>query len=375
MATFKHFGVPRIYFGPGCLKELPGLVSELSQELDIAPDSKILIVCGSHAKRGLLEELEKLLQPAELAVFVMPFGEPTLSLVEKGIEAAQDTSLVIGAGGGSALDTAKAIAGLAKLEGAPEEYFFGREIDKPSLPWIGIPTTAGSGAEATNNSVLIHKGKKQSVRSPFWFAKGALVDPNLTLSLPPQQTAASGFDALTHAVEAYCSRFSNPLSDLLSRQAIELVTKSLPGAVEDGSDLKAREDLLLGSLLAALAFVNCRLGAVHGLAHPIGVRSGASHGVTCALLLPHVFLCNLPVLGSKAQDIADIWQAASPEEVAEKIWHLLDKFGLPKTLRELGIEQEDLPDIARESLPSASLAANPQPFDFHQLVDLLEKAY
>ena len=373
MATFKHFGVPRIYL-PGCLKS-SRLVSELSQELDIAPDSKILIVCGSHAKRGLLEELEKLLQPAELAVFVMPFGEPTLSLVEKGIEAAQDTSLVIGAGGGSALDTAKAIAGLAKLEGAPEEYFFGREIDKPSLPWIGIPTTAGSGAEATNNSVLIHKGKKQSVRSPFWFAKGALVDPNLTLSLPPQQTAASGFDALTHAVEAYCSRFSNPLSDLLSRQAIELVTKSLPGAVEDGSDLKAREDLLLGSLLAALAFVNCRLGAVHGLAHPIGVRSGASHGVTCALLLPHVFLCNLPVLGSKAQDIADIWQAASPEEVAEKIWHLLDKFGLPKTLRELGIEQEDLPDIARESLPSASLAANPQPFDFHQLVDLLEKAY
>ena len=147
----------------------------------------------------------------------MPFGEPTLSLVEKGIEAAQDTSLVIGAGGGSALDTAKAIAGLAKLEGAPEEYFFGREIDKPSLPWIGIPTTAGSGAEATNNSVLIHKGKKQSVRSPFWFAKGALVDPNLTLSLPPQQTAASGFDALTHAVEAYCSRFSNPLSDPLKQ--------------------------------------------------------------------------------------------------------------------------------------------------------------
>ena len=145
--------------------------------------------------------------------------------------------------------------------------------------------------------------------------------------------------------------------------------------MEDGSDLKAREDLLLGSLLAALAFVNCRLGAIHGLAHPIGVRSGASHGVTCALLLPHVFLCNLPVLGSKAQDIADIWQAASPEEVAEKIWHLLDKFGLPKTLRELGIEQEDLPDIARESLPSASLAANPQPFDFHQLVDLLKKAY
>lgn len=377
MAAFKHYGVGRIHFGLGSIQELPTVIAELKAELGLPNSFTALVVLGRHGKESLLDKIQALLAEAnvKLELFILPPGEPELATVEAGIQAAKGVSLVIGLGGGSTLDAAKAIAGLTNLPGQPEEYFFGHTIDKPSLPWIGIPTTAGSGAEVTNNSVLIHKNKKQSIRSPFWFAKAALVDPELTISLPREQTAICGLDALTHALEAYLSRFSTPISDLLSLKAVELVAKALPLAVEAGNNLKTREEMLLGSLLSARAFVNCRLGAVHGLAHPIGVRSGKPHGLVCAVLLPHVYLYNLPVVGEKAQNLAQVWQLEQPKAVAEKIWDLLAKFGLPTSLSQLGIKEEELAAIAKDSLPSASLAANPKTADFQELMALLERAF
>ena len=377
MTAFKHYGVSRIHFGPGSMQELPAILEELKLELGLPKSFTTLVICGRHAQDSSLPQIQDLLAKSQVKMetFILPSGEPELASVDAGIEAAQDASLVIGLGGGSALDAAKAIGGLAKLPGRAEEYFFGRTPDKPSLPWLGIPTTAGSGAEVTNNAVLIHQDKKQSVRSPLWFAKAAIVDPELTLSLPPKQTAICGLDALTHATEGYLSRFSTPLSDLLSLRAVELVVENLPGAVTGGHDLKAREGLLLGSLLSAKAFVNSRLGAVHGLAHPIGVRSGQPHGLVCGMLLPHVFLYNLPQVTSKAEDLAKIFKSRAPEDIAEKIWQLLAQFQLPKTLSAIGIKQEELAAIAKESLPSASMAANPKNADFKELMLLLERAF
>ena len=200
------------------------------------------------------------------------------------------SDVVIGLGGGSAMDAAKAIASLARQSGTIWEYHSGKKIEKEGLPFVAIPTTAWTGAEITNNSVLTDRkvSLKKSIRSPYMIARVALVDPDLTLFLPSQVTAYTGMDAFTQALESYVTRTSNPITDTLALQAIEIIFQNLPQAVANGKDAETRGKMALGSLLSAMAFSNSGLGAVHGLAHPIGARFGVPHGLACAILLPHV---------------------------------------------------------------------------------------
>ena len=231
-------------------------------------------------------------------------GEPEISTVEQGVALAktENCDLVIGFGGGSTLDAAKAIAAMLTNGGDLLDYIEiigrGKKLTKWSAPFIAIPTTAGTGSEVTRNAVLAspeHK-LKVSLRSPLLFAKVAMVDPELTYDLPPALTASTGLDALTQLIEPFVCNRANPMTDGLCVEGLRRAARSLRVAFSKGQDKDAREDMAVASLFGGLALSNAGLGAVHGLAGPIGGSFSAPHGAICAALLPHVMAINLRAL-------------------------------------------------------------------------------
>lgn len=362
-----------IIFGKGAINHLGEKVTNLG--------SKALLVTGRSAMRksGILDKVVNQLSSKGIAVEVFDKVEhdPSLKTVDEGIDEAmkKDVSVVIGLGGGSAIDAAKTIAAITNKEGRLEDYHEGKlQIDKPGLPFIAIPTTAGTGAEITNNAVLTNREKKlkKSIRSPFMIAKVALVDPELTLSCPPSLTAHSGMDALTHAIESFISKASNPITDTLALRAIEILFFNLPLAVEKGEDLNVREKMALGSLLSGMAFSNSGLGAVHGLSHPLGAHYNIPHGLACATLLPWVLEYNLPVRREKMDIIAEKIGAKRGEDVPETIKELLKRLKIPPTFKKWGIKKEDIPVMVKKSR-SGSMAKNPREASDEDLKQILEK--
>ncbi|PIY51208.1 MAG: hypothetical protein COZ06_05415 [Armatimonadetes bacterium CG_4_10_14_3_um_filter_66_18] len=348
----------KIVFGRGCVQQLARAVG--------ASGGRVLVVTGKQGlqsaglQRALLSHLEANGIAASLFAAVEP--DPSLATVERGVEAArtQGSEVVVGVGGGSALDAAKAIAVAATQPESVRVYHVGKELERDGLPFIAVPTTAGTGAEITRNAVLTDKrrGLKLSLRSERMVAKVALLDPELTVSLPPEKTAYSGMDALTQAIEAYLTRAPNPVSDALALRACEVIHRNLATAVADGTDLPAREAMLLGSLLSALAFSNSGLGAVHGLAHPLGARLGIPHGLACAVLLPHVMELNLDVRRGRLTEIAACFGRTRAEDALTEIESLLTTVGLPASLRGWGLTEELFPLLIAESRGS-SMSKNP----------------
>jgi len=349
---------------------------------------RALLVCGQQAVRcGLVDRAVSLAAGygVEVELYVRAGGEPDLHMVYEACSLARvgNCDVIVGLGGGSAMDLAKAVAGLALLEGTPAEYFAGRDVDGPSLPFVAIPTTAGTGAEVTKNAVLIDSEAriKHSIRDDRWFPQWALVDPELTADMPPGVTASSGSDALCQAIEAYTSIGATPLTDALAEQAIGLIGRSLPRAYASGDDLQAREDMAYGSLLAGMAMANARLGAVHGMAHPLGVTFDLSHGMICGLLLPYAMEYNLPVTPKYAR-VAELLGAlpagASDMELrhaaVRHVRALLRDIDIPEHLRPLGVRDEDLDAIVEASLPSGSLKHNPRRLDGNDVLRILESA-
>jgi len=371
-----------IYQGIGCFEQLGKVAASHGR--------KALLACGRHALRraGILPRALELLSAAGVgcALYDQVEGEPTLPMVSQGIALARDQGcdLAIGLGGGSAMDVAKAVAGLLPLAGSPAEYLAGRKVERPGLPFIAVPTTAGTGAEATKNAVLIdpQQGVKTSIRHDSWFARAALVDPALTLHAPRAVTAAAGGDALCQAIETYVSIGASPITDALCEDALRRIGRSLVRVCEDGSDLVARADMLYGSLMGGMALANARLGAVHGMAHPLGFRYNIPHGVICALLLPHVMAYNLPYATAKYARIAEILgvntSGMAAEQAAEAavqaVAEINRRIGIPATLRGFGVPREDWPAIIAESLPSGSLKANPRPMQAEDVQAVLEMA-
>ncbi|HAA90479.1 MAG: 1,3-propanediol dehydrogenase DhaT [Thermoanaerobacterales bacterium 50_218] len=375
------FLVPaRIIFGPGSSGRLGEEACRFGR--------RVLLVTGKRSLRlsGMLDRVLAPLEAAKLDVlmFDQVDPEPSLEVVEKGREAAREQSvdLVVAAGGGSVLDVGKAIAGLFYEEGTVREYFEGRPIEKVGLPWIAVPTTAGSGAEATRNSVLIDpvSERKQSIRCDWWMARVAVVDPVLTMSMPPRLTAITGMDALTHAIEAYTSRWSHPLTSSLALEAAILISRNLYSAYQKGSNREAREKMSLASLMAGIALNNARLGAVHGLAHPIGLRYHLPHGLVCGILLPYVMEYNLTIVEEKyariALELGLVQPGSSSGEAARRLIHfvksLKKRLGIPEKLSEVGLRAGDLSSIAEAALPSGSLAANPRAARKDDLLEILK---
>ncbi|HGE70763.1 TPA: iron-containing alcohol dehydrogenase [Candidatus Poribacteria bacterium] len=352
--------------------------------------NKAFLVTGKSAMRkaGYIDKIIDILKSAgvdDIFLYDQAEHDPSVETVDKGVQLAKEGNynVVIGIGGGSAMDTGKTIASLMNNEGSAGDYQSGKEITNPGVPFIAVPTTAGTGAEITNNSVITNREKKikQSIRSPLMIAKVAIVDPVLTKTMPPYVTASSGMDALTQAIETYVSLSANPFSDTLALRSISIISQNLYKAFENGDDMSARENMAMGSLFGAMAFANSALGAVHGLAHPIGALFDVPHGVICGLLLPYVMEYNLPAKTERFAQIAksmDQYIEGESDEInahraIEFIHNLITKLKLPKRLSELGITRDDLPLIAK-SAKGSSLNNNPRPTDPESLVEIMLSA-
>jgi alcohol dehydrogenase class IV len=379
----KQFYLPtKVITGLGCFSQMPEVARGLGQ--------KALFVCGQKALRrsGILERALNDLQKAgvQTILYDAVHSEPTLGMVQRAVDLArqEQAEVVIGIGGGSAMDVGKATAVLSRQTGTVEEHHRGRAIDKPGLPFISIPTTAGTGTEVTNNAVLTDPelGIKKSIRGPLLYPKIAIVDPELTLSLPPEVTASSGADALCQAIESFVGHGAQPASDALSGQAIQWIGRSLVRAHENGSDIQARADMLYGSLLAGMSMTNTRLGGAHGLAHPLGHRYHIPHGVICGLLLAYVMEYSLEYAPDKYAQAALLLQldvgGMSPKEAArqavEAVRRINQRIGIPNQLRDFGVKTEDFADVIARALPSGNLKNNPKPLGADDLQVILQRA-
>ncbi|MEA3401050.1 MAG: iron-containing alcohol dehydrogenase [Armatimonadota bacterium] len=339
--------------------------------------TRALIVCGrtSLQQSGALDELRDHLadEGVGVCIFAEVEAEPSLATVERGREAFRDREcdLVVAAGGGSAMDVGKAVAGLASH---PEPVEHGVEITGLGRPCIALPTTSGTGAEVTPNSVLTDTatGRKASIRGHALLPEVALVDPVLTVSCPSDQTAYSGLDALTQAIEAYVSVGANPVTDPLCEEAVRRIGGSLREAVADGSNLRAREDMALGSLLAGLALASARLGLVHGLAHPLGALYHLPHGRVCGALLPYVMEFNLQSAEGKYERLAQMLDVGeSPEALVAWMRELVGDLNADLDFSQAGLRPEDFDQIIPPTLASGSSAHNPRPIGEESVRELL----
>jgi alcohol dehydrogenase class IV len=290
--TFEFATAGRIVFGRGKSQQIPTLARELGR--------RALVVLGG-SDRGRQALTEGLSEAGVPPVVFNVSGEPTTHLVDRatGIARAEGCDLVISVGGGSVIDAGKAVAGLLANPGEVRDYLElaggGKPLLERGVPFIAVPTTAGTGAEVTRNAVLdVPEQKlKASLRSPHLLARLAVVDPELTLPLPPAITAYTGMDALTQLIEPFVSKAANPLTDGICREGLTRVARSLARAYRDGSDVAAREDMALAALFSGIALANAKLGAVHGFASVLGGITGHAHGAICARLLPFVMEANI----------------------------------------------------------------------------------
>jgi alcohol dehydrogenase class IV len=319
--------------------------------------------------------------------------EPSMDIIRQGIQYAGEKhcDLIIGFGGGSAIDTAKAIAALMSNIGDPLDYLEiigkGHPLLKPSIPWIAIPTTAGSGAEVTSNAVIASPEHhvKVSLRNPMMIAPLVIVDPELTYSLPSSVTASTGLDALTQLIESYVSIKANPLTDSLCREGIRRVARSLLRVYKNGNDQKAREDMSLAALFGGLALSNAKLGAVHGIAGPMGGMIKAPHGGLCAGLLPHVMDVNIKALqerlpNSEALDrfdeIAQLLtgdMGADAQNGVEWIRDLCRSLKVP-SLSGYGLEKTDFPILVKKAQRASSMKGNPINLTSAEINEILSSA-
>ncbi len=319
-------------------------------------------------------------------------GEPTIDHVADAADVARksDCHVVIGIGGGSVIDSAKAISALITNHGDILDYLEvvgqGKPLEHQAAPYIAIPTTSGTGAEVTKNSVLSVPDKKVkvSMRHPSMLPTIALVDPELTLSLPPEITATTGMDALTQLIEAYLSCKANPLTDGLCLEGLMRASRSLRKTVEDGSNLKAREDMSIASLFSGMALANAGLGAVHGFAGPMGGMFNAPHGALCARLLPSVYEINYSIAKEKDdkrmlgrfETIAQLLSASPVVKASDAIEILeeyVESFSIPG-LSQFGVTENDYLDIVPKAKNASSMKGNPYELSDIALVDILSKS-
>jgi alcohol dehydrogenase class IV len=382
--NFEFATATRILFGPGTSNRAGAVAAELGR--------RALVVTGSSPDRAgpVIEQLHRDGVHTELFPAA---GEPSISTVTDGVEAANGAGcdVVVGVGGGSALDAGKAIAALIANGGDLLDYLEvigrGRPLARRSVPYIAIPTTAGTGSEVTRNAVLESPDYlvKVSLRSPLMLPTVAIVDPELTHSMPGPLTASTGLDALTQLVEPYVCNSPTPLTDCICREGIRTTGLSLWRAYQDGRDAAARESMSLASLFGGLALANARLGAVHGLAGTLGGRLGAPHGSICACLLPFVTEANIRALEQREPDSPALDRyreiavllTANPKsdcaQLVEYLYRLCEELKVI-SLSHLGLSRSDLPVIVAQSQKASSMRGNPIVLTAEELADILDKA-
>ena len=381
---FEFATATRIIFGRGTLGETGQLAAEMG--------GRALVVVGSNPGRSasLLDLLAT--HQVEAEVFSVA-TEPTIEIATAGAEQARaaNCDLVIGFGGGSVLDTGKAISALITNPGDPLDYLEvigqGQPLTQAPVPYIAIPTTAGTGAEVTRNAVLKSETHrvKVSLRHALMLPRLALVDPELTLGLPPAVTASAGMDALSQVIEPYVSNKPNPMTDALCKEGMARAARSLQRAYEHGDNIDAREDMAVTSLFSGLALANAKLGAVHGFAGPLGGMFPAPHGAVCAVLLPHVTAINVKALQGRGdtngvlgryRECAQILTGNPGATVADLVaW--LEELGAALAIPPLstyGLTTDDFPLLIQKSSKASSMKGNPLVLTDDEMTKILQRA-
>lgn len=374
----------RIVFGLGVLQRLGEYLGEFGP--------RILVVGGKDPSRRkpLAEQIEKLgVKQIEFQIA----GEPTIDMIDRGVRLARSSYVtgVIGFGGGSVIDSAKAIAALTTNQGEIADYLEvigkGKPLETRALPLCAIPTTAGTGAEVTKNAVLgspEHR-MKVSLRSSNLLPRLVLIDPETTVPLPPTVTISSGLDTLTQLIEPYVSIRANPITDAFCLSGIPRVARALPQASRDGHDRSARSDMSLASLFGGMALANAGLGAVHGFAAPIGGMFDAPHGAICAALLPHVMDMNVRALRQRMPESDALRrydslgallsnQASATADDAVKWVRDLCRTLNVSNLGTFGIRADHIPSLVEKAQRANSMKANPILLEADELAEVLSAA-
>jgi len=385
LTTFEVTMPGKVVFGPGS-------IAKLGPEIRTKAARVLLVYSGNNDRvKSALESFKE--QSIEISPFVVR-GEPTLTAVRAGVKAAHDTDClaVAAVGGGSVMDAGKAIAAMMTNPGDLLDYLevigAGKHLAMAPAFFIAVPTTAGTGTEATRNAVLTSEEHrvKVSLRHASMVPKVALLDPNLTLDLPPDVTASTGMDALCQLIEAFTCRSPNPFTDALCREGIRRAAQSLLKAYWEGSNVQARSDMMLASHFSGVALANAKLGAVHGFAAPLGGMYKAPHGALCAALLPAVLAANLrslseqgpghPVL-ARYQEVAEIVTGekdASPEDVTDYCERLRRELNIPR-LSDMGVKREDFEELCQKASKASSMKGNPVDLSQEELSGILSSAF
>lgn len=382
--NFAFATASRILFGAGLAQQLGRHAASLGQ--------RPFVVTGSNPDRHA--ELLQSLTGEGLTYTIFPVsGEPDVELMERGVATLQaaDCDCVVAIGGGSAIDSGKAISALAANPGAPLDYLevvgAGKPLQHDPLPFVAVPTTAGTGAEVTRNAVLSvpEKRVKVSLRDARMLPTIAILDPELTRNLPPEITATTGMDALTQVIEPFVSPFANPITDGLCREGVTRAATALRRVYHHPQGIEAREQMMLVSLMGGLALANAKLGAVHGFAGALGGVTGAAHGAICGSLLPHVTAANLRAISdiepdhpalARYQEVATILTGkadAQPADAVDWLQALAAELSIPP-LGTLGLRAEDIEKVAHQSMQSSSMKGNPVQFAQDELAAILMQA-
>ena len=362
---FGFYSPVKLVFGQPVAEALPALLAEIGIE-------RVLVLSDAGLDAlGLVSQIAGQLRDEgwQVATFTQIQSNPTVRDVEGGLALAREAGAqaLVALGGGSVIDVGKAVGLLMSHGGRYADYQWGGQpITRPILPLVAVPTTAGTGSEVTKVTVIEDEEThfKRGVLSPHLFARAAVLDPALSLSLPAHLTAATGADVVGHAVEAYAGRRANPITDALALDALRRAWQHLPRATHHGDDLRARQEMMLASVMAGLAFDQSGLGIIHSLAGPVAGRYGLHHGLCVGLLLPHGLAYNLPALGNRRGALMQALgmpAALGDDEAVGRVKAWLVDLGLPVTLSQLGISDLDLPAMAEEASRMTLLPNNPRP--------------
>ncbi|WP_332304956.1 iron-containing alcohol dehydrogenase [Rhizobium sp. GR12] len=384
MYAFTFATAPQIIAGPGCIARLSELKTRLGSRVLVISDEGVV-------KAGLVQPALTSLSGggAEISIFTGVVADPPEAIVHAAVEQAVGFGAtgVLGIGGGSSLDVAKLVALLAKSGEALGNIYGVGNVTGQRLPLVLVPTTAGTGSEVTPISIVTTGAhQKKGVVSPILLPDAALLDANLTIGLPPAVTAATGIDAMVHAIEAFTSASANnnPVSRTLAKEALRLLGANIDIAVKTGTDLAARQAMLLGAMLAGQAFANSPVAAVHALAYPIGGHYHVPHGLSNSLVLPHVLRFNASECGDAYAELAPcIFPHLEPVGQAERLSGFIEglamlpmRLNLPVRLRDVGISKEGLPLLAQSAMEQTRLLVNnPRPVSLSDAAGIYEAAW
>ncbi|WP_366922231.1 iron-containing alcohol dehydrogenase [Metallumcola ferriviriculae] len=382
--TISFFKNPtEIIYGQGSIVELGDICSGLGS-------AKVLIVTDAGVvNAGLLEKVKKPLEEKGIAIQIFSDVEPNPSLetVNKGLAKQKDfgAEVIVAVGGGSPIDVAKGIGILATNGGNLLDYEGANKVSKPALPIVAIPTTAGTGSEVTIFAVITDRTRKYklTVASPNCACKVALLDPLLTVSMPRQLTASTGMDALVHAIESYTSLMAYPISEALALEAIKLISGNLRQAVYNGNNLEARDKMLMGSLLAGMAFNNTRLGNGHAMSHPLGGFFDIPHGIANSILIPHVMEFNLfgspekflKIAEAMGEPMANLTQMDAAYRAVIGVKRLIADVGIPNALSEVAVTEDAFEPMAQDAMKSGNIQVNPRETKLDDVINIFKRAY